>query len=116
MLACIAALSISRAAPAEPPPTPVVVNVLGRGVIRLVVADGASRPCDAADNRVLFDGRVTAGENVKLSSQRGTVCVDHTYGTFRDSQWAGAVIWSGSTLWPGSNQPVLHGTVSTDEP
>jgi hypothetical protein len=45
----------------------------------------------------------------------GTVCVDHTYGAFRESLWAGASIWSGSGAGL-SGVRTLHGSVSTDEP
>jgi hypothetical protein len=45
----------------------------------------------------------------------GSVCVDHTYGAFRESLWAGASIWSGSGAG-FSGVHALHGSVSTDEP
>jgi hypothetical protein len=93
----------------------VTVHVVGKGKIRLVVADGSSRPCDASDNRVLFDGHVKAGEEIKVAAATGSVCVDHTYGSMRESQWAGANIWSGSNAgWTGTR--ALNGSVSTDEP
>lgn len=91
------------------------VTIVGKGSIRLVVADGASRPCEASDNHVLFDGHARAGEELKLTSATGSVCVDHTYGAFRESQWAGASIWSGSGAgWSGIRS--LNGTLSTDDP
>jgi|HubBroStandDraft_2_1064218.scaffolds.fasta_scaffold423744_2 hypothetical protein len=98
------------------PPVPVTVSVVGSGEIRLIVADGASRPCDASDNRVLFNRQVRAGDEIKLSSLAGSVCVDHTFGALRQSQWAGASIWSGGASWPGSHAPAIHGTISTEEP
>jgi hypothetical protein len=95
--------------------TSVTVDVVGKGKIRLVVADGSSRPCDASDNHVLFDGHARAGDEIKVASKTGSVCVDHTYGAMRESQWAGANIWSGSNAgWTGAR--ALHGAVSTDEP
>ncbi len=115
-LSALAATIASRDVAAETAPkTPVVVTVVGHGSIRLVVADGAQRPCDSSDNHVLFSGRVSADEKVKLESTTGSVCVDHTYGKFRESQWAGATIWSGSNSgWSGVRS--LQGSVSTDEP
>jgi hypothetical protein len=93
----------------------VVVTVVGEGSIRLLVADGAHRPCDVSDNHVLFDGHADAGDELKLTSTSGSVCVDHTYGAFRESQWAGASIWSGSNSgYTGVR--ALVGSVSTDEP
>lgn len=117
LLIVAAAVCGVRTVSADPNPSvPVTVSVLGRGTIRLLVADGASRPCDAADNRVLFNGHVKAGDELKFSSSAGSVCVDHTYGALRESQWAGASIWSGRVTYPGGPEPSIHGSVSTDEP
>jgi hypothetical protein len=109
-------LVVSRHVSAEPPPkTPVTVQVVGHGTLRLVVADGAQRPCESSDNHILFDGHASADEKIELVSMTGSVCVDHTYGAFRESQWAGAQIWSGSSAgWSGIRD--LKGVVSTDEP
>ncbi|MGD0525949.1 MAG: hypothetical protein ABSE49_12440 [Polyangiaceae bacterium] len=109
-------LCSARATPAETvTPTPVTVKIVGKGKIRLVVADGSSRPCDASDNHVLFDGHAHAGDEIKVAAATGSVCVDHTYGSLRESQWAGASIWSGSGAgWTGVR--ALNGVVSTEEP
>jgi len=109
-------ISLAPDSPAESlTSTSVTVNVVGKGKIRLVVADGSSRPCDASDNHVLFSGHVRAGDEIKVAAATGSVCVDHTYGSLRESQWAGANIWSGSSAgWTGAR--ALHGSVSTDEP
>jgi hypothetical protein len=109
-------MAVAADAPAEyTAPTPVTVGVVGKGTIRLVVADGSSRPCDASDNRVLFSGHAKAGDEIKVASATGSVCVDHTYGSLRESQWAGANIWSGSNAgWNGARS--LAGSVSTDDP
>jgi hypothetical protein len=108
--------SLAYDAPADTsPPTPVTVTVVGHGQIRLMVADGTSRPCDASSNQMLFDGHAKAGDKIKLTSATGSVCVDHTYGAMRESQWAGASIWSGT----GRGLPTsrgINGSVSTDEP
>jgi hypothetical protein len=106
----------TRSAPADPnDATPVAVTVVGTGEIRLMIADGASRPCDASTNQMLFNGHEKAGAEVAVTSMTGSVCVDHTYGEMRESQWAGASIWSGTT-WPGPKEPAIRGKVSTDEP
>jgi hypothetical protein len=108
-------LAYARPAPADSRSTPVTVEVIGKGTIRLVVADGTSRPCDASGNHQLFDGHAQAGDSIKVASSTGSVCVDHTYGTMRESQWSGASIWSGSTAgWTGAR--ALEGSVSTEEP
>jgi hypothetical protein len=94
---------------------PVSVAVVGEGRIRLMVADGTSRPCDSSDDRMLFFGYAKPGDEIKLASATGSVCVDHTYGSLRESQWAGASIWSGGRFGVAPNSP-LNGTVSTDRP
>ena len=80
LLVVVALCAVREALADTSPPTPVTITILGRGAIRLLVADGASRPCDASDNRVLFNGHVRVGDEIKLSSGTGSVCVDHTYG------------------------------------
>ncbi len=105
-----------RTAPAEPDePIPVSVTVTGTGRIRIMIADGASRPCDASGNKMLLNEHVDAGTEINLKSLAGSICVDHTYGDMRESEWAGASIWSGIT-WPGSPASGIRGKVSTDEP
>jgi hypothetical protein len=99
---------------------PVSVGVVGHGEILVLVAEGATRPCDSSDNHVLFKGSAKAGEQVKVISTKGAVCVDHTYGSFRQSQWAGPSIWSaGGRRMRYGSQPApmeIDGTVSTDAP
>jgi hypothetical protein len=105
-----------RSAPADTDEaTPVKITVIGTGEIRILVADGASRPCDASSNNVLLSEHVKAGDEISLKSLTGTICVDHTYGEMRESEWAGASIWSG-VAWPGAPVSAIRGKVSTDEP
>jgi|HubBroStandDraft_5_1064220.scaffolds.fasta_scaffold773917_1 hypothetical protein len=114
----LATCLFTPAAPAETPPkpVPVVVNVVGHGEILVLLADGATQPCDSSDNRPLFKGPAKAGDQVKAVSTTGSVCVDHTYGTFRESQWAGPAIWTVPRTWPGSrpSSAKIEGTVSTE--
>ena len=111
----VVAVVHTQDAPADSRTTPVTVEIVGKGRIRVVVADGSSRPCDASGNHVLFSGHAKAGDEIKVASTTGSVCVDHTYGSMRESQWAGANIWSGSGAgWTGAR--ALSGAVSTDEP
>jgi hypothetical protein len=116
LIACL----VTPAAPAEAPPKPlpVIVNVVGHGEILVLVTDGSSQPCDSSDNRPLFKGPAKAGDQVKAASVTGSVCVDHTYGTFRQSQWAGPSIWTAARARPGDRPAAtkIEGTVSTDEP
>jgi len=65
----------------------------------------------------LFQGHAQAGQTTIVKTAAGAVCIDHTYGTFRESQWAGAVWWSVGDRGPSpSDAAVLHIPVSTDEP
>ncbi len=113
VLAVVAIASVfAPPARADEDPIAVTVTVRGSGEIWLMVGDGMSRPCESNDH-MLFKNRVKAGDVIKLESARGSVCVDHTYGAFRESQWAGASIWSGSLITP---LHALSGSVSTDNP
>jgi hypothetical protein len=118
-LALAPALGAGGALADEPAqgPVPVSFEVVGTGQILLLVAEGTERPCDASSNRVLFRGHVAAGSETKLMATTGSVCFDHTYGAFRESQWAGATMRSVGYLGahPGP-QAVLHVRVSTDNP
>jgi hypothetical protein len=115
-------LGVLRAHPvaAEGAPTtiPVSVTVVGTGQIRLIVAEGSGRPCESSDNHVLFNGHAKAGDEVKLTvvAAIGAVCVDHTYGEFRESQWAGGVTWWSGDFGPHPSRGGLSIQVSTDTP
>lgn len=65
----------------------VFVTVRGQGTIRLRLADGPSAPCDAG-SPILFDGTIAAGQSVELQSATGFVCVEHTFGAFRGTNWS----------------------------
>jgi len=113
-------LTAVLSAQTHPTTFPVVVTVAGHGEISVLVADGSTRPCDASNNRILFRGRARAGDQIKLTSTTGSACVDHTYGAFRRSQWAGPSLWvaGGRTRFGSAPAPVeeLAGTISTDVP
>ncbi|MGO9838887.1 MAG: hypothetical protein ACLP1X_32300 [Polyangiaceae bacterium] len=112
-------VTIAALAQSAPKPSPVVVSVVGHGEILVLVSDGSTKPCDSSDDRLLFKGPVKAGEHINAVSTTGAVCVDHTYGEFRQSQWAGPSIWFAGSLSPFGPAPShveLEGTVSTDEP
>jgi hypothetical protein len=62
----VASLDAHGVSAETPQKTPVSVTIAGHGSIRLVVADGATRPCESSDNHVLFDGHAAAGDVVKV--------------------------------------------------
>jgi hypothetical protein len=110
---------LTPAAPAQTAPRtyPVSVGVVGSGEILVLVADGSTRPCDSSNNRVLFSARAKAGDQIQAVSTTGSICIDHTYGTFRETQWAGPTLWSaGRRSRYGQSRTDLKGTVSTDVP
>ena len=111
-------LAHSVAAEDTPTTIPVSITVVGKGQIRLIVAEGSGRPCESSDNHVLFNGHARAGEQVKVTvvAAIGAVCVDHTYGEFRESQWAGGVTWWAGDFGPQPGSTVLSIPVSTDSP
>jgi hypothetical protein len=108
----------SVGAEATPTTIPVSITVVGKGQIRLIVAEGSGRPCESSDNHVLFNGHARAGDEVKLTvvAAIGAVCVDHTYGEFRESQWAGGVTWWAGDFGPQPSGAALSIRVSTDIP
>jgi|HubBroStandDraft_1064217.scaffolds.fasta_scaffold131649_2 hypothetical protein len=116
-IAVPALFTLVALAETAPKPSPVVVRVVGHGEILVLVSDGSTKPCDSSDDHLLFKGPVKAGEHVNTVSVTGAVCVDHTYGEFRQSQWAGPSIWSTgvSPFAPPPSHTELEGTVSTDE-
>jgi hypothetical protein len=86
------ALCLSGADSAASGEIPVYVSLSGSGTIRLRIADGVVMPCTAGSgNRVLFDGELTAGRSLVLSSEH-CVCVEQTYGAFRKTSWGPARI------------------------
>jgi hypothetical protein len=112
-------VTLAALAQTAPKPSPVLVSVVGHGEILVLVSDGATKPCDSSDDHLLFKGPVKAGEHIHAVSTTGAVCVDHTYGEFRQSQWAGPAIWTGggrSPFGPAPSHVELEGTVSTEEP
>ena len=73
---------------------PVSVSVVGSGSIRVRIATmvgggrrGPSMPCDSSDNLGLYDGYVSAGQTINLSSPGPCVCEQHTYGAFRETNY-----------------------------
>ena len=75
--------------------TPAYVWVVGKGTVRVRVADTPAMQCgECSDswNQTLFDGRMKAGQAMWLWSTHLCVCVQHTYGSFREAEWSPSVV------------------------
>ncbi len=99
--------------------TPMLVRVLGEGTVRVrITAWGHRDACDDHPESFIFDGRMTAGQAVWMSSPTSCVCMQHTWGGFRDIQWSG-----GQMLCPydkrrygGGYETFIRVDVPTDRP
>ncbi len=89
----VAPLTHARDASAEPS-IAVRVSVMGRGSIRLRIADGSVVPCSSSSNKMLFDGWVSAGTTLAFRSRTASVCYEHTYGSFRRTNWSASCVAS----------------------
>ena len=100
------------------PPFPMSLSVVGRGAIHVRVAEGRVAPCTSMSNRPLLDEWLRAGTSLSLSINDACVCVEHTYGTFRDTQWSpGSVRCGASTSRPNPlPNPLVQVVISTAEP
>jgi hypothetical protein len=84
---------------------PVFVTIVGQGVIRLRLAAGITAPCDSADNRMLFDGRLGAG-TYRWDTDAKDVCFQHTSRALPDSDWTESRVIS-TTSRTGPREIVL---------
>ena len=100
------------------PTLPVTLSVVGHGVIHVRLAEGRVAPCDSSSNRPILDAWVKAGTTIPFAADGECVCVDHTYGTFRDKQWSLAKIACRPvpSRFHRQPDPVVRLVVSTDDP
>ena len=66
---------------------PVVVTMGGTTELRVQISEGITRPCDSANNRPLFDGRLKPGEAFRTSVAGDCICIRHTTSSFPESDW-----------------------------
>jgi hypothetical protein len=99
-------------------PLPVTVRVVGQGAIRMRVAEGHAAPCDASSNQMRFDGWIDAGSSAVFVADSDCVCVEHTYGAFREAQWSIARVACRAIPWRSHRRPdnAITIEVSTDTP
>ena len=93
-----------------------VVYSVGPQPIRLVIAIGNSLPCRSSSNETLFEGSIESGQAVLTETRQVPICVEHTYGSFPDTDWSQGV-W----LPPGCGSksgcrlpPVIRAVVSSN--
>lgn len=69
---------------------PVVVTVTGPESVRVIVAEGNVAPCDASDNRPLYQGFVAPGQPLVLQTTGACVCVQQTFAPMTHADWGPA--------------------------
>ena len=115
--AIAAALLTPFAVRAEDPTWPVVVHSVGPKHIRLRIAIGAGLPCSSSINRILYEGPIEPEETVLLRAPVVPICVEHTYGTFPETQWAPAQHFPAGCRYRGPcNLPSVVRVVISSEP
>lgn len=97
--------------------TPVLVHATGSGRVRLRLAEGTTTPCEASTNRRVFNGWIDAGATLELSVAASCICVEHTWGTFRKSDWApGQIVCSRPRTRTHRADRTIRVSFSTDAP
>jgi hypothetical protein len=66
----------------------VEITMLGPDAVRVRLAEGKVFPCDSSDNRMLVQGRFSAGEVIRADATRDCVCVQQTFASFPDVDWS----------------------------
>ena len=87
---------------------PVLVQIHGTGVVRVRVTQ---QGVDA-----IFEGSMQAGQSMWLQSATNCVTVEHTYGSFRDVQWAPQRTFCRRGVRHGPQDPYIRVDLSTDSP
>ncbi len=94
---------------------PVYVTVAGSGSVRVLVAAGDVVPCDSSSNMRIFDGWAAAGRTFFLQSPWPCVCEQHTYGSFRETNFTPPqVVCQQVNPVTGVPYPFIAIAVSTD--
>jgi hypothetical protein len=66
---------------------PVLVTVVGRGVIGFRLAAGITAPCDSSENRMLFEGHLGPGR-YRWDTGARNVCYQNASHALPDSDWS----------------------------
>ncbi len=69
---------------------PVEVSLRTRAPVRVRISEGATVPCDASTNRVLFDGWLADQAVFRTTIASETICVEHTWDDYPRAGWAPA--------------------------
>jgi hypothetical protein len=98
-------------------PTPAMVEAFGSGRVRLRLAEGTNVPCDSSTNRPVLDGWIEAGTPLMLFVGSSCICVEHTWGTFRKSDWApGQIVCNRARTRTHRADRTIRVRFSTDAP
>jgi len=93
--AFIAAIALGTLDAHAEPLAPIYVTVVGQGAVRVLLAAGVVAPCDSSDNEPVYDGWLAPGRYRFYLASR-SVCMQHTFGEFRDAGGA----WSTPAILP----------------
>ena len=83
-LASIGAVALTATGLGASEPAAVVVTVGSSGPRRVQISEGLTAPCDSGQNRMLFEGRLAAGETFRGNVGGDCICIRNTFGAFRD--------------------------------
>lgn len=116
----VVGILVGVALPADLPaaePVPLVIEAIGTGAVRVRLAEGTTAPCDSSLNRRVFDGWVAANAPLTATVGSSCVCVEHTWGGFRESQWSpGRIVCNRPRTRLRAADPVIRVRFSTDAP
>jgi hypothetical protein len=107
----LAVLGVPLRSPASAPVL-IEVRVLGQGAVRVRLAEGRVVPCDSGENRPISTEWIAPGPPRFFRAASQCVCVEHTYGSFRDSEWSLGWIQCGPTRYATAMRIVVR----TDQP
>ena len=96
-------------------PFQVEVAVVGQGAIRVRIAEGHVIPCESLENRPILTEWMAPGAPRVFSVTDDCICVEHTYGSFREAQWSLPTQYRYAP-WRGHTERVIRVLLPTDRP
>lgn len=93
----------------------VEVTVVGQGAIRVRIAQGHVTPCESLENRPIFTEWLAPGPPRIFSITDDCICIEHTYGSFREAQWSLPTQYR-YVPWRDHNERLIRVFLPTDTP